>query len=297
MNERLLQKTRSHYDANPFIQGGVNRIAWWRDYLEDFLPDELIRDRLVADIGSSVGEISRGLLDRGARVACLDLSARSLTECRRLNPEAEVLHGNALQLPLADESFDHAISIGVLHHTPDCRAGFDELARITAPGGSIVIFLYNYWNIYNVIYQAFAPVRSLIPLERVPAWMVRTLQPFARTHLGQKLDLEQLRNLLGDKLWTPRATFHSVRQVRRWGDAEGLDFVKAKKFYLGYANVMLFRKRGEARATPRSEIVLRCTECGESPMRRGEGGHVCPNCETSYEIREGIIRCLTDEGN
>src|SRR5262249_26022828 len=228
MQHTLLEKTRSHYDEFPFIEGGANRIRWWREYLRDFLPDQDIRDRLIVDVGSSVGEISRGFIDRKARLACLDLSLKSLKRCQQINPEAQTFHGNALELPFANASFDHAISIGVLHHTPDCRRGFKEIARVTAPGGTIVVFLYNYWSIYNVIYHASKPIRSIVPLDRIPRWALKSLQPFVKSHLGQRLNEQQLRNLLGDKLWTPRATFHSVSEVRRWGIQEGLILVATK---------------------------------------------------------------------
>lgn len=66
--EVLQRETRLHYDDYPFIEGGSNRIAWWRRYLKDFLQNERIADRLIVDAGSSIGEISRGLADRGARM-------------------------------------------------------------------------------------------------------------------------------------------------------------------------------------------------------------------------------------
>src|SRR5205823_5227175 len=138
----------------------------------------------------------------------------------------------------------------VLHHTPDCRRGFREVARVTAPGGSMVIFLYNYWNIYNLIYNAFYPVRKVLPLSSIPRWMVWSMQPFARMHLGQKLNDAQCRRLLGDKLWTPQATFHSVAQLRRWGEEEGMTMMGVKKFFLGYANVVHFRKEGGSGTPP-----------------------------------------------
>lgn len=294
MREQLQDETRSHYDAFPFIEGGGNRVEWWSRYLEDFLPAEDIAGSLMIDVGSSVGEISRGLLNRGARMVCLDLSLESLRRCRVVNPEAEVFNGSALELPFADETFDHAISIGVLHHTPDCRRGFSELARVTAPGGTVVVFLYNWWSIYNPIFHAFRPVSRLLPLERVPLWLVRTMQPFARTHLGQKLDDAQLRRLLGDKLWTPQATFHSVSEVRRWGAEEGLRYTANKRFYLGYANVMRFVKEGERQAAPR-EVVVRCTRCGEAPMKREDHGYSCAACGAAYASNEGIYRCIPSD--
>ena len=98
MREKLLKQTQSHYDEFPFIEGGANRIAWWREYLRDFLPDEEVCGRLIVDVGSGIGEISRGLIDRGGRLVCLDLSLESLQRCREINPEAQIMHGNALKL-------------------------------------------------------------------------------------------------------------------------------------------------------------------------------------------------------
>ena len=197
MDTNLLDQTRSHYDSFPFIEGGANRIAWWREYLRAFLPDREIQDRLVLDVGSSVGEISRGMIDRGARLICLDLSFESLRRCRRVNPEAELLHASALDLPFADNTFDHSIAIGVLHHTPDCRRGFRETARVVAPGGTVLVFLYNTWSIYNLIYHGFKPIRRTLPLSQIPSWALRMLQPFVWLHLRQTLNGVQLRNLLG----------------------------------------------------------------------------------------------------
>jgi ubiquinone/menaquinone biosynthesis C-methylase UbiE len=292
MQNQLLERTRFHYDEYHFIEGGSNRIAWWREYLRDFLPDEDIRDRLIVDVGSSIGEISRGLIDRNGRLVCLDISLQSLRRCRELNPEADIFHGNALELPFPDNTFDHAISIGVLHHTPDCRRGFAEVARITAQGGTIVIFLYNFWNIYNLIYHAFKPVRAAVPLDRIPSWTLGVLQPFVQSHLHQELNTEELRNLLGDKLWTPQATFHTVSQVRRWGTEEGLRLVAVKRFYLGYANVMRFEKVGASDRSARRQVSVKCLNCGSSPMRKSEEGYRCGHCGNVYGLDGGITRCV-----
>jgi SAM-dependent methyltransferase len=290
MSATLKAKTQAHYDSYPFIEGGEKRIDWWRKYLRDFLPDEELHDRLVIDVGSSLGEISRGLIDRGARMVCLDLSLNSLRRCRQVNTEAEIIHGSALELPFPDQSFDHAISIGVLHHTPDCRQGFKELARVTAPGGTIVVFLYNYWNIYNLIYHAFRPIRATLPLNRIPRMGLLMLQPFVKSHLGQTLNEDQLRNLLGDKLWTPQATFHSVSEVRTWGIEEGLRLTATKRFFLGYANVMRFVKQGQPDKSHRRLLALKCLKCGEFPMSSAGSVYACDNCGNTYEVDDGIVR-------
>jgi ubiquinone/menaquinone biosynthesis C-methylase UbiE len=239
----LRERTRAHYDEYPFIEGGPDRVVWWKRYLREFLPDAEIRGRSLLDVGSSVGEIARGLRERGADVHCLDVSGSSLRRCRQINPGAPVLQASALDLPVPGASFDHVISIGVLHHTPDCRRGFAEAARVAKPGGRVVVFLYNARNVYRWIYSAWGPIRRRWPLERAPLALARALQPFARAHLKQELSDRQLLHLLGDKLWTPQATFHSVDEVRRWGAEEGLELELTRPFFLGYANVFGFRKR------------------------------------------------------
>jgi len=292
MPELAVQQTKSYYEDYPFIEGGAPRIAWWQEYLREFLPDDEVKGRLIGDIGSSVGEISRGLANRGGRMACLDLTLRGLQRNRQINPEAQLFNGSALNLPFADEAFDNTISIGVLMVTPDCRKGIKEVARVTAPGGTVVLFIYNYWSYLNFAYQLWAPIRKTVPLASVPSWMVKMMQPFVRSHLGMKLDEPLLRRLLGDKLWTPHATFHTKSELVRWGAEEGLTMTHAKLFFHDYAWVMSFKKAGTRSPTPKADVQLRCLSCNRSPLLRSAEGYKCTGCNTSYPTLEGITRCL-----
>lgn len=234
------QATQDYYNQYPFIEGGEKRIAWWRRYLTPFLPN--VDACSILDVGSGIGEITKGLSQRGAQMTCLDMSEVSLQRCREINPQATVVHGSALSLPFADQHFDHVISIGVLHHTPDCRAGFREVARVVRPGGHVVIFLYQFWSPYHLIYKLFSPFRRILSLEHIPRFIVKLLGPLARWHLGVSLPENQLRRLLGDKLWTPQATFHSRRQIVDWGVEDGLLCDRWQHFFLGYATVYRFTR-------------------------------------------------------
>ncbi len=292
MNNQKVNQTKDHYEKFPFIEGGLQRISWWQEYLMPFLPDDHIRGRLIGDIGSGVGEISRGLANRGARMVCLDLTLAALDRCRKINPEAELFHGSALNLPFADETFDHTISIGVLMITPDCRQGFREVARVTAPGGTIVLFIYNFWSYLNLLYHLFKPITKIVPLSSVPSNVVRLMQPFVKGHLGIKLNESQLRRLLGDKLWTPHATFHSLSEMRKWGGEEGLTMVQWKRFYHNYANVMAFKKSGGLSSKSMEDVNLRCVKCGQSPLPKSPEEFHCDPCGTTYTKDNGIYRCL-----
>jgi ubiquinone/menaquinone biosynthesis C-methylase UbiE len=263
--------------------------------LSDYLPDGEVAGKLVGDMGCGVGEIARSVANRGARMVCMDLTERAITRCGAINPDAVRFQGSVLDLPFADESFDHTLSIGVLMITPDCRKGFAEMARVTRPGGRVVLFIYNNSCYLNPLYKLFKPIRERVPLTSVPSWVVRGMQPFVKGHLGMKLGEPELRKLLGDKLWTPHATFHSVGEVEGWGKQEGLELLDWKRFYHNYANVFCFRKRGESAGEPKPEPALRCTGCGASPMSNERSAYICRECGAAYANRGGYFDTLSPE--
>ena len=47
---------------------------------------------------------------------------------------------DARALPLADGSADAIFAAGLVNHLPDTEAGLRELARVTSPGGLLVLF-------------------------------------------------------------------------------------------------------------------------------------------------------------
>ena len=97
---------------------------------------------------------------------------------------------------------------------------------------------------------------------------------------------------MGDKLWTPQATFHSVSEVRKWGTEEGLTLTATKKFFLGYANVMRFEKQGECQVSIRREVMLKCIKCGEATMTTSDFGYTCACCGHRYSMDGEIIDCI-----
>ena len=52
----------------------------------------------------------------------------------------ELLEGEAAALPVADASFDAALSVQVQEYVPDIAASFAELHRILRPGGRVLIY-------------------------------------------------------------------------------------------------------------------------------------------------------------
>lgn len=100
--------------------------------------------QLVLDAGCGGGRYARLLGRAGAKVLAVDLSNavdKAASLCADL-PNVLVVQADLLNLPLADRAFDHAFSIGVLHHSPDARAAFAQVARRVRPGGQLAVWLY-----------------------------------------------------------------------------------------------------------------------------------------------------------
>jgi SAM-dependent methyltransferase len=118
--------------------------------VDEFLADcELPRDffagKDVLDAGCGSGRWSYALHRLGANVHAMDLTAAG--------PEAlygelggedrlRVAQANLYEAPFAPASFDFVMSWGVLHHTPSTRAGFDRVAPLVKPGGTLYVMVY-----------------------------------------------------------------------------------------------------------------------------------------------------------
>jgi len=94
----------------------------------------LVRERRVLDVGTGTGRAALVLARRGAAVVGLDASAQMLAVARARAAaeglEVEFVEGDAHHLGYEDRSFDAAISLRVLMHTPDWRRCLAELCRV-----------------------------------------------------------------------------------------------------------------------------------------------------------------------
>jgi demethylmenaquinone methyltransferase / 2-methoxy-6-polyprenyl-1,4-benzoquinol methylase len=91
------------------------------------------------DVATGTGDLAIELRGRGAQVVGLDFSERMLELARAKAPEIEFMQGNALDLAYPDASFD-AVTVGFgARNFADLDQGLRELARVTRPGGRVVI--------------------------------------------------------------------------------------------------------------------------------------------------------------
>jgi SAM-dependent methyltransferase len=119
-------------------------------YLEHYLPGAEARGKRVLEVGLGYGTICQLLVARGLDYHGVDLAENPVALARhRLslegvdNAESRVVVASALDLPHPDESFDHVITIGCLHHTGDVARGVEEVHRVLRPRGRALVMLYN----------------------------------------------------------------------------------------------------------------------------------------------------------
>ncbi len=96
------------------------------------------------DVGCGTGNVTAHLIAAGATVTAADLSVTFLRLVRdRFGATGRLegvlpLNGRDLR-PAADGAYDLVAAYSVLHHVPDYIALVRDMARVTAPGGVVMI--------------------------------------------------------------------------------------------------------------------------------------------------------------
>ncbi len=96
------------------------------------------------DVATGTGFTALALAPRCRRVVALDLTPQMLAQAQRLQRDRGVLNvlfcqGDAEALPFRDGAFDIVTCRVAAHHFPDLQRALDEMARVTRPGGRVVV--------------------------------------------------------------------------------------------------------------------------------------------------------------
>jgi len=129
------------------------RAATWNAKFGDDMPAYaaavsragLRRGGAVVDIGCGTGRALpalRAAVGPDGTVIAADLTPEMLAEARpqAVAARAALVLADARRLPFPDASADALFAAGLVDHLPDTEAGLTELARVTRPGGLLVLF-------------------------------------------------------------------------------------------------------------------------------------------------------------
>ncbi len=198
------------------------------------LAAESLRGLKVLDAGCGGGRYSLLAAKHGAHVLGVDLSdavEKAAAICAPY-PEATIVQADLLNLPLEDDAFDVAFSIGVMHHSPDPRRAFAEVARRVKPGGHLAVWLYR----KNTAPQEWLNSALRALTTRLPA---RVLEPLCvamggvGSLPGLNRTLNKVANFSNHPDWTLRVcdnfdwyapkyqSHHTIDELKSWFVEEG----------------------------------------------------------------------------
>jgi ubiquinone/menaquinone biosynthesis C-methylase UbiE len=143
-----------HHHVHDHDKGFMANLHWLRQIRKFWQSDtnravtDLVNvqaGETVLDIGAGMGPATVVAARQGATVIAVDPSPlmRNILSVRRLCQKARsritVANGVAENLPADDGSINAAWTVNAIHHWVDLEAAFDELARVLAPGGRVVL--------------------------------------------------------------------------------------------------------------------------------------------------------------
>jgi len=154
------------------------------------------------------------------RVVGLDFSQNMLNvgaykvEQSGIEERVELVNGDAMKLPFADNTFDHATIGFALRNVPDVQTVLNEMTRVVKPGGKVVSL--------EVSKPPFLPYRRLFYL-----YFYHVLPWIAKMFV----------NKYEEYAWLPKSltNFPDSKELAKMFHAAGLEPVQVKLFMGGVA--------------------------------------------------------------
>jgi SAM-dependent methyltransferase len=118
----------------------------------------------VLDVATGTGNVALRAAAVGARVVGLDLTPELFASALRREAENRVtvewVEGDAENLPFADASFDHVLSVFGVQFAPQHEVAAAELARVSRPGGNVGLVN---WTPTGLIGELFTIMSGYLP--------------------------------------------------------------------------------------------------------------------------------------
>jgi carbamoyltransferase len=173
----------------------------------------------VLEVGCGTGQLSNFLGVSCRRVIGADLCLNSLRLGEAFRSDQHLsrvrfTQVNLFRPPFRKEYFDVVLCNGVLHHTSDPRGGFASLVSLLRPGGYIVIGLYNTYG------RLMTDARRA--LFRITGGAGKWIDPYLRS---TPMSAGKQKAWFADQYLHPHESKHTIGEVLRWFDEEGLAFV------------------------------------------------------------------------
>ncbi|MGB3257949.1 MAG: demethylmenaquinone methyltransferase [Ornithinimicrobium sp.] len=152
------------YDLTNDILSAGQTYTWRRAVVRSAAAEQGER---VLDIAAGTGTSSEPFANAEIDVVPADFSLGMLREGRRRRPDMPFTAADALHLPFADDSFDVVTMSFGLRNVSDVPSALREFARVTKPGGRLVVceFSQPVWRPMRTAYMGYV-MRALPAVAR-----------------------------------------------------------------------------------------------------------------------------------
>ncbi|MCB1864880.1 MAG: methyltransferase domain-containing protein [Chromatiales bacterium] len=118
------------------------------------------------DVGCGSGALSEAVIRQrnpASHIAIDQSEGFVSTAQKRLGERASCRVGDALALPLGDDSVDVTVSGLVLNFIPEPEKALAEMRRVTRPGGTVAVYIWDYAGTMEFLNQFWDTVVELNP--------------------------------------------------------------------------------------------------------------------------------------
>ncbi len=157
----------------------------------------LPRDSPILEVGCGAGLTTVALLERGYIVHAVDSVQAMIDLTRKLAARLDIEHnirtslGDVHNLTFSDNVFSLVLAVGVVPWLHSSARALSEIARVTKPGGYVIVTADNRWRLADILDPARNPLHA--PLRQ----MIRNIggriglgasMPRARRHSPKEFD-------------------------------------------------------------------------------------------------------------
>ncbi|MEO8860901.1 MAG: class I SAM-dependent methyltransferase [Ginsengibacter sp.] len=151
---------------NEFTEKDIKKTG---DEYFDLLNGKIVNQQTYAiDIGCGTGRWSKYLSDRAGFIEAVDPSDAIFAAAKTLNgvENVRLTRASVETLPFKDETFDFAMSVGVLHHIPDTMKALTDCVKKLKTGGYFYVYLYynmdNRGSLFKALFHVSDAFRKAI---------------------------------------------------------------------------------------------------------------------------------------
>jgi SAM-dependent methyltransferase len=130
----------SHQETYRHNQEYAQFLASWdanfyAKYADALKPD--LQQGRALDVGCGTGQVVARLTEAGYEAYGVDVSEPNIEHARKFSSRCQLYDGK--KLPFADNYFAATGALNVLEHVEEPEAFIQEIVRVTAPGGKVII--------------------------------------------------------------------------------------------------------------------------------------------------------------